>query len=68
MSRVNTSTEADQVLTIPEVADLLKLSRAQVYALTARGDIPSVRIGRSVRVRRDRLEHWLDRQERGGRL
>ena len=48
------------LLTVEEVAQMLRLSRAKAYALTASGELPSVRLGRSVRVRRDRLEAWLD--------
>ena len=52
------------LLTIPEAARLLRVSRAQAYQLAARGDLPVVRIGRSVRVRADRLERWLDERSR----
>ena len=48
------------LLTIPEASDYLRLSRSQTYSLAARGELPVVRIGRSVRVRRDKLAAWLD--------
>lgn len=41
-----------------EVADLLSLSRSEVYRLIDRGAIPSVRFGRSVRVPR----RWVEQQ------
>jgi excisionase family DNA binding protein len=41
-----------------EVAELQSLSRSEVYRLIDRGDIPSVRIGRLVRVPR----RWVDEQ------
>lgn len=41
-----------------EVATLLAISRSEVYRLIERGDIPSVRIGRSVRVPR----RWVEQQ------
>jgi excisionase family DNA binding protein len=50
------------LLTIEELARFLRISRAKAYELAARGEIPTVRMGRSVRVRRDRLEAWLDAQ------
>jgi excisionase family DNA binding protein len=51
------------LLTVEEVARILRISRAKAYSLAAAGTaFPVVRLGRSVRVRRDRLEEWLDDQ------
>ena len=52
------------LLTIAEAADYLRLSRSQTYTLAARRELPVVRIGRSVRVRRDKLAAWLDERSR----
>jgi excisionase family DNA binding protein len=41
---------------------LLSISRAKVLDLAASGDIPSVRIGGSVRIPRDALMAWIDEQ------
>lgn len=43
-----------------EVARLLGLGRSTVFALLAAGELPIVRIGRSVRVPRVALERWID--------
>lgn len=54
------------LLTAGEVARLLGLGRSTVFALLAAGDLPVVRIGRSVRVPRAALERWIDeRTDRG---
>lgn len=46
------SQDDEQILMRPaRVAKLLDLSRSAVYDLINRGEIPSVRIGRSVRVK-----------------
>lgn len=37
----------------------LGLSRCRAYAMMASGELPVVRIGRSVRVPRVELERWL---------
>lgn len=50
-----------------EVAALLNLGRSTVFELIARGDIPSIRVGRSVRVPRDRLQEWIETRTTGGR-
>ncbi|MFI5387093.1 MAG: helix-turn-helix domain-containing protein [Fimbriimonadales bacterium] len=45
-----------------DLVSLLQLSRAQVYLLLASGEIPSIRIGRLRRIRRQDLEDWLSRR------
>lgn len=45
---------------VPEVASELRIARSRAYELVADGEIPSVRIGRSVRVNRRELERWLE--------
>ncbi len=63
MTLALTATEP-ALLTIEETARLLRLSRAKTYQLAATGDLPCVKVGRSVRVRRDRLDAWLDARSR----
>ena len=53
---------ADVILTVPQVAAYLKLSRAALYRLVQTGQLPPIRIGKSRRIRRDRLEAWLTTQ------
>ena len=43
-----------------EAADAIGVSRSQVYALLASGDLPCVRIGTSVLVPIDQLKAWID--------
>ena len=50
------------LLRASEVASLLGLGRSTVFALLADGELPIVRIGRSVRVPRAALERWIDEQ------
>jgi excisionase family DNA binding protein len=42
-----------------EAGRLLSVSRAKVLGLAARGEIPSVRIGGSVRIPRNLLTAWI---------
>ena len=44
------------VLTVDEVAAALRIGRRQAYSAVQRGEIPSLRIGRTIRVPRA----WLD--------
>lgn len=49
------------VLTVQQVAAELGVSKMTVYRLTASGELPSVRIGRSIRVRVPDLDAYLSR-------
>ncbi len=50
---------ADVLLTAEEVAALLQVTCAWVYAETRRHRIPHLRLGRYVRYRRRALEAWM---------
>ncbi len=39
-----------QVLTVSEAAQVLRIGRRQAYEAVRRGEIPSTRIGRSIRI------------------
>jgi excisionase family DNA binding protein len=45
-----------------EAAKVLGLGRSKVFMMLARGELPCVRIGRSVRVPRHALEAWIRQQ------
>ncbi len=51
-----------EYLKVPEVAEVVRIARSRAYELVAEGKIPSVRIGRSVRVSCRDLERWLEEQ------
>ena len=53
---------ADDYLTIPDVADLLKVSVKTVRRLAGRGDLPCFRVGVQVRFRRADLDAWVAAQ------
>lgn len=50
---------AEALLTIKDVQELTQLSRTKVYGLIRDGELPAVRIGRSVRVRQGELDNWI---------
>lgn len=61
------------LLTVPEAARMLRISRNLAYELVARNEIPAVRLGRVIRVPKHGLTAWLDRQidgdpDRPGRI
>jgi excisionase family DNA binding protein len=53
--------ETNSLLTVPEVAGILRVSRATVYRHVADGTLPAVRLGDSgsIRVDRDQFDQWL---------
>jgi nitrogen PTS system EIIA component len=53
----------DQILTIPEVAKYLKISKSKIYYLVQRKEIPHVKIGRNVRIKESELVMWLDKHK-----
>ncbi|MFB3738722.1 MAG: helix-turn-helix domain-containing protein [Candidatus Velamenicoccus archaeovorus] len=55
-----------ELLTVPEVAKVLRRSRSSTYELLKAGEIPAVKIGRrGVRVRRESLEIFIRESETG---
>ena len=48
-----------KLLKADDVAELLSISRAYVYKLIGTGDLSSVHIGRSVRVRPQDLDEFI---------
>jgi excisionase family DNA binding protein len=42
-----------------ETGRLLSISRAKVLNMAARGELPSIHVGGSVRIPRDRLVEWI---------
>ncbi len=48
--------ELPLLLTVDEAAEVLRIGRNGAYAAVANGCLPSVRIGRTIRIPRDALE------------
>lgn len=53
------------LLRVSEVSELAGLGKSKTYELIAAGIIPSVRIGKSVRVPVGQLREWIE-QLKGG--
>jgi excisionase family DNA binding protein len=49
-----------ELLTVEQAARLLGLGRSTTYGLVAAGELPSVRVGRALRIPRRRLRKWID--------
>ena len=53
-----------KLLTVEEVAEVLRVSKMTVYRLAEKGELPSVRVGRSIRIVEDGLDMYLSRGDR----
>ena len=49
-----------RLLNARDVAAALKMGLSTVYQLVERGELPSIRIGRSVRIRPEDLEKFIE--------
>jgi len=54
------------LLTPKQAAEALAIGPRKLWSMTASGEIPHLRIGRSVRYPVDALHQWIDDQKRGG--
>jgi excisionase family DNA binding protein len=48
-----------KLLRMADAADALSVSRSKIYELAARGEIPTVRVGASLRVPAAALDAWI---------
>lgn len=54
----------DQILTIKEVAEYLKLTEKTAYRLAAEGKLPGFKVGGAWRFKREDLEAWIEKQKK----
>ena len=56
----------DDLLTTREVAEAIRVSTMTVYRLIKAGDLPAIRVGRHLRIRRRDLLAYLEARVVGG--
>jgi excisionase family DNA binding protein len=49
-----------EILTIEELSEYLKIPRSTLYKLCQEGRIPSQKVGRHWRFRKQTIDQWLD--------
>ena len=57
----------DQIYTVPEVAEWLKLDKSTVYYMVKRGEIPHLKIGKSIRILEVDLMAWIETQRKSSK-
>jgi len=55
---------SDEILTLPEVAQLLKVAEKTVYTMAQKGELPAFKVGGQWRFRRADLDAWIDAKTR----
>ena len=56
---------AGSVMTVQEVADYLKMKTVTIYKHAQRGKLPGFKVGSTWRFKKDTIDKWIERQERG---
>lgn len=56
---------SDEILTLKEVAEYLKLAEKTAYRLAAEGKLPGFKVGGSWRFKKEDIEHWIEQQKIG---
>lgn len=52
-------------ITVKEAAEVLRMSKGAVYSMAATGTIPSIRLGRSVRIPANAIDNLLNAAHAG---
>jgi excisionase family DNA binding protein len=51
------------LLRIPEVAESLGIGRTKIYEMITTGELPTIRVGRAVRISVSALQKWVEECE-----
>lgn len=60
-------TMSDEILTLKEVADYLKLAEKTAYRLAAEGKLPGFKVGGSWRFKKEDILQWIEEQKKDAR-
>ena len=62
LSKYKSYDELSLMLSVPDVAAVLGISRAAAYELARSRDFPSLRIGTRIVVPKDKFINWINRR------
>lgn len=57
----------DEILTLPEVAQLLKVADKTVYTMAQKGELPAFKVRGQWRFKRDDINAWIEGQKAAAR-
>jgi excisionase family DNA binding protein len=55
----------DEIMTLKEVAEYLKLAEKTAYRLAAEGKLPGFKAGGSWRFKQSDIENWIEQSKKG---
>lgn len=47
--------------TVNEVAQALQVSRNRIYDMVATGELPALRLGKTIRIPAEQLDQWIQK-------
>ena len=53
----------DQILTVKQVAEYLKVNERTIYRMAAAKNIPAFKVGSSWRFKQSEIENWISNQK-----
>ncbi len=57
----------DEILTLPEVAQLLKVAEKTVYTMSQKSQLPAFKVRGQWRFKREDIDHWIEQQKAASR-
>ncbi len=66
MSKTDGSGDERQLLTLEEVAELLRLGKRTTYRMAKEGELPAFKIGGAWRFDRADIDRWIEEQKAKG--
>lgn len=57
----------DEILTLPEVAQLLKVAEKTVYSMAQKGQLPAFKVGGQWRFKRIDIDQWIEQRKAASR-
>jgi excisionase family DNA binding protein len=50
-------------MTLPEVAEYLRVSKDLIYRLAQKGKIPASKVGNQWRFKKEKIDEWMEEQQ-----
>ncbi len=60
------ATQPDEIMSIEQLADYLKVSRSTLYKLAQEGRLPGQKVGKRWRFHKKAIDDWLSQQPQDG--
>jgi excisionase family DNA binding protein len=57
----------DEIMTVKELADYLKIAEKTAYRFVAEGIIPGFKVGSALRFRKSEIDKWIAEQEQSSK-